>query len=44
MTDVRCKSCGKLLFKIKHDKDSYIEIKCPKCKKLNQIQLKKTGD
>lgn len=44
MVEVRCKSCGKLLFKIKHEKDSYIEIKCPKCKWLNKIHLIKTGD
>jgi phage FluMu protein Com len=44
MTDVRCDSCGKLLFRIKQEKDVYIECKCPKCKKINKIQLIKTGD
>lgn len=34
MKDVRCKNCNKLLAKA--DNKGHIEIKCPRCKTLNE--------
>lgn len=34
ITSFRCKNCNKLLAKGK----GYIEIKCPRCKKINQFK------
>lgn len=36
MTEIRCKKCNRLLFKIKDMKVCHlIEIKCPKCGYIN---------
>ncbi|MGT3256379.1 Com family DNA-binding transcriptional regulator, partial [Yersinia enterocolitica] len=37
--NVRCKHCNKLLARASFE---YIEVKCPRCKTLNQITLSAT--
>ena len=44
MKEYRCedKECHRLLFKtnIKQNKEVALEVKCPKCKKINNVVLK----
>jgi phage FluMu protein Com len=36
MTEIRCKKCHRLLFKLKEFKTCFVfEIKCPKCGYIN---------
>lgn len=40
LNDVKCTKCGSLLFKMrlrKSSEDLGIEVKCKKCKKINNI-------
>lgn len=39
LTDVRCKTCNKLLFRSEVETTGKIEIKCEKCKRLCKINL-----
>lgn len=38
INNIKCPYCGKLLFKGKLKKGSYIEIKCNRCKKVLEIK------
>lgn len=40
MREVRCIKCGKLLCKIEKEHESLgkIEIKCPRCKTINEVK------
>ncbi len=38
MTEIRCKTCSRLLFKT-DDVIGYLEIKCPKCGRIVKIDL-----
>lgn len=42
-SDVRCCNCGKLLAKEAMG-DGKIELKCPKCKKLNKVTFSEFGE
>jgi len=40
MRDYRCKFCHRLLLKLSEQKESVkIEVKCPKCKKINIFKV-----
>jgi phage FluMu protein Com len=39
MQDLRCTSCNKKLGTHSHDAIGKVEIKCARCKKLNQFAL-----
>lgn len=41
LVEIRCKKCNRILFKIKLEKDAYIECKCSRCNEINKIQLVK---
>ena len=38
INNIKCPYCGKLLFRGKLKKGSYIEIKCNRCKKVLEIK------
>lgn len=38
MKEIRCKKCGKLLFKVSEESSTYVEIKCLKCGSINKIK------
>lgn len=44
MQDVKCEKCSKKLFKMnivyeKSNNSHFVEIKCPRCGKINLVQL-----
>jgi phage FluMu protein Com len=40
MKEIRCRICGRLLFKKEGDLDT-IEIKCPRCGYVQKVETKK---
>ncbi len=38
MKDMRCPNCNQLLLKVDYIKG---EIKCPRCKKINKLEVKR---
>lgn len=39
MTEIRCTKCNKLLTKASEDGIIRLEIKCPRCGELNEINM-----